>query len=39
MHINALVVGGLQRSLGVYLDEDAMIARLEEIRRQREDPG
>ena len=36
LHINALVIGGLQRSLGVYLDEDAMIARLEEIRRMRE---
>lgn len=35
-HINALVIGGLQSSLGVYLDEDAMIARLEEIRRERE---
>jgi hypothetical protein len=36
MHINALVIGGLQRSLGVYLDEDAMIARLENVRRERE---
>jgi len=35
-HINALVVGGLQRSLGVYLDEDAMIVRLAEIQRERE---
>ena len=35
-YINALVVGGLQHSLGVYLDEDSMIARLEEIRRERE---
>ena len=35
-HLNQLVVGGLQRSLGVYLDEDAMIERLEEIRRERE---
>ena len=32
LHINALVIGGLQSSLGVYLDEDSMIARLEEIR-------
>ena len=36
LHINALVIGGLQRSLGVHLDEDTMIARLEEIRCQRE---
>ena len=36
LHINALVIGGLQRSLGVYLDEESMIARLEEIRRERE---
>jgi hypothetical protein len=36
LHINALVIGGLQGSLGVYLDEDSMIARLEEIRRERE---
>jgi hypothetical protein len=36
LHINALVVGGLQGSLGVYLDEDSMIARLEEIRGVRE---
>jgi hypothetical protein len=34
LHINALVIGGLQRSLGVYLDEDTMIARLHEIRRE-----
>jgi hypothetical protein len=36
LHINALVIGGLQRSLGVYLDEETLIARLEEIRRERE---
>ena len=36
LHINALVIGGLQRSLGVYLDEDSMIERLQEIRRERE---
>jgi hypothetical protein len=36
LHINALVIGGLQRSLGVYLDEERMIARLEEIRAERE---
>jgi hypothetical protein len=35
-HVNALVAGGLQGSLGVYLDEESLIARLEEIRRQRE---
>jgi hypothetical protein len=35
-HVNALVVGGLQRSLGVYLDEATMIARLVELRRERE---
>jgi hypothetical protein len=35
-YVNALVAGGLQRSLGVYLDEDSMIARLEELRRERE---
>ena len=35
-HVNQLVVGGLQRSLGVYLDEDGMIDRLLEIRRERE---
>jgi hypothetical protein len=34
LHINALVIGGLQRSLGVYLDEDSMIARLKDIRRE-----
>jgi hypothetical protein len=36
LHINALVIGGLQGSLGVYLDEDSMIERLREIRRERE---
>ena len=36
LHINALVVGGLQRSLGIYLDEESMIARLEAIREERE---
>ena len=34
-HVNALVVGGLQQSLGVYLDEESMLARLLEIRQQR----
>ncbi len=36
LHINALVIGGLQRSLGVYLDEERMIARLAQIRDERE---
>jgi hypothetical protein len=35
-YINALVVGGLQGSLGVYLHEDEMIERLQEIRQERE---
>lgn len=36
LHINALVIGGLQSSLGVYLDEDSMIERLKEVRQERE---
>ncbi len=35
-YVNALVVGGLQGSLGVYLDEEPMIARLLEVWRERE---
>ena len=35
-HINQFVVGGLQSSLGICLGEDEMIARLLEIRRERE---
>jgi hypothetical protein len=35
-HVNALVAGGLQSSLGVYLDEASLFARLREIRRERE---
>jgi hypothetical protein len=35
-HINALVVGGLQSSLGIYLDEQSLSDRLVEIRRERE---
>lgn len=35
-HVNALVAGGLQSSLGVYLDEDSLFARLAEIRAERE---
>ncbi len=37
-HVNALVAGGLEQSLGVYLDEETMIARLLEVRRDREGP-
>jgi hypothetical protein len=35
-HINALVAGGLQSSLGVYLDEPSLFDRLLEIRKERE---
>jgi len=35
-HVNALVAGGLQSSLGVYLDEESLFARLREIREERE---
>jgi hypothetical protein len=35
-HVNALVAGGLQRSLGVYLDEPSLFDRLLEVRRERE---
>ena len=35
-HVNQLVVGGLQLSLGIVHDEDGALARLEEIRRGRE---
>jgi hypothetical protein len=35
-HINALVSGGLQKSLGIYLDEPSLFARLLEIRLERE---
>ncbi|MCC6314007.1 MAG: nucleoside 2-deoxyribosyltransferase [Thermomicrobiales bacterium] len=38
-HVNALVAGGLQSSLGVYLDEASLTARLIEIRREREGAG
>ena len=34
-HINQLVAGGLQLSLGIVHDEEAAIARLEAIRRER----
>ena len=36
LHVNALVAGGLQSSLGVYLDEESAIARLIEVKAERE---
>ena len=36
LHVNQLVVGGLQLSLGIVYDEASAIARLLEIRRERE---
>lgn len=36
-YLNGLIVGGLQRSLGIYLDEESVFARLLEIRREREE--
>jgi hypothetical protein len=35
-YLNQLVVGGLQLSLGIYLEESSMIERLLEVRRERE---
>ena len=35
-HLNQLVVGGMQASLGIVLDEDAAFARLRQIREERE---
>jgi hypothetical protein len=35
-YLNQLVVGGLQLSLGINLDEASMIERLREVRRERE---
>ncbi len=35
-YVNPLIVGGLQQSLGIYLDEYAAIARLLEVRQSRE---
>lgn len=35
-HLNQLVVGGLQASLGIYLDEESAFARLRELREERE---
>ncbi len=34
-HVNAFIVGGMQRSLGVVYDEDALLARLAEIAAER----
>jgi hypothetical protein len=36
LHVNQLVVGGLQLSLGIVHDEAGAIERLEEVRRDRE---
>jgi hypothetical protein len=38
-HVNALVAGGLQSSLGVYLDEASAIARLIDVKQEREGMG
>ena len=35
-HVNALVAGGLQGSLGVFQDLESLLVRLAEIRRERE---
>jgi hypothetical protein len=35
-YANALVIGGLQSSLGVYLDEESAFARLLQVRDERE---
>ncbi|CAA9552317.1 MAG: hypothetical protein AVDCRST_MAG19-921 [uncultured Thermomicrobiales bacterium] len=35
-YVNPLVVGGLQGSLGVFLDEESMVARLLAVRDERE---
>lgn len=35
-YVNALVAGGLQQSLGVFLDEADLIDRLRSLRRERE---
>jgi hypothetical protein len=35
-YVNPLIVGGMQLSLGIYLDEDAAIERLLEVRREHE---
>lgn len=36
LHVNALVVGGLQTSLGIFLDEADAVARLLALRLERE---
>ena len=36
LHINQLVVGGLKLSLGIVFDEESAVARLHEIRHERE---
>ena len=36
MYINQFVVGGLKLSLGIYTDEDVLINKLIEIKKQRE---
>ena len=38
-YVNQLVVGGLQKSLGIYRTEDEAIARLLEVRAEREGTG
>lgn len=35
-YLNPLVVGGLQRSLGIYHDDNTMIERLRAVRQERE---
>jgi len=35
-HLNQLVVGGMQASLGIYLDEESALERLVQIRNERE---
>ncbi len=35
-HLNQLIVGGMQASLGIFLDEESAFARLLEIREERE---
>ena len=37
-HLNQLLVGGMQASLGIVLDEDAAFARLRQIREEHEGP-
>ena len=38
-HINALIAGGLQASLGVFLDEEPLVERLVQLRSEREERG